>query len=786
MLNDPLEKSGRWITSHPWWVLGAVVFVTAVAGAFIPTIEADFSPSQLFATFEDQAQVQTEFEQTYGSSDRVVQVLVTSDDVTERPVLEYIHRASRGLERLDDVDRVASITATPIPRVKAERERPLDVDLSAAAMFERMASGELLVGQVIAGDDVTEEDVAAMREALRDAPLLERRLISPKRDVAAVVLFLESGVDSNAEIARAVGEIEGWLDEYRPPEGADVRLAGVPYLRHVVVQKMKADQTYMLPAAVVIALLVLLAAFRWFPAVYLPLAGVACSVVILVGGMAVVGEPFNILNNIVPMLVIIIGIADAIHLINRYGEELRERDDRQAASRAAFRAMIAACFLTSFTTAAGFFSLLVSKTDILGRFGLTAGIGVLIVYVVTLTLIPAMLTKVSRPTRLVEQTDSGRVEQMLAGLTRGLLARPWLTALGGVVLFAVFAASATQIEVDNKLLDQLSEEDRVYQTTKLIEQKMQGIRAMEVDISSAEQGRMADPEVLEAIEAVERWAQEQAGITGTTSPADYLHEAWYLATGNPKARDADFPDRETVTELAKLYERSPRNPLASYWAEERSRARLTIRMEDVGAQATIRFAERLDAKLAEELGGLEGVDYRLTGEAYVNSLGLDLVIRDLLSSLAVAFLIIFGFMSLVLRSVRLGALSIPPSLLPLAIAMGSMAWFDIPLNAATVIIFSITIGLVVDGTIHLLARFREEVGRHDSVDEALIASMRGTGKAIILTYVALVLGFGIMLTSSFVPVQRFGLLVSLAIVACLIATLLFLPPLLKLGWPDRD
>ncbi|MGM0558261.1 MAG: efflux RND transporter permease subunit, partial [Myxococcota bacterium] len=784
MLNDPLEKVGRWITRHPWWVVASIVVVAAAVGAFIPQLEADFSPSQLFATFEDQARIQEDFESTFGSTDKVVQLLVVGEDVTERPTLQFIHDASRGLGELESVDRVESITATPIPRVEsASNEGSLEVDLGLDALLQRMASGELKVGEIISGQEVTAEEAGTLREALDDAPLLERRLISEQRDVAAVVLFLDSGVDSNAEIADAVGAIDAWLAEHPAPESVQVRLAGVPYLRHVVVQKMRADQTYMLPAAVVIALLVLLAAFRWFPAVYLPLAGVVASVVILVGGMAIVGEPFNILNNIVPMLVIIIGIADAIHLINRYGEELRVHDNREQASYAAFRAIVAACFLTSFTTAAGFFSLLVSKTDILGRFGLTAGFGVLIVYAVTLSLIPAMLTKVSRPTKLVEQTHDGRLEEMLAAMTRVLIARPWVAAAGGTLLFTVFAVGATQIEVDNKLLDQLSSEDEVFQTTKLIEQKMQGIRALEVDISSDSDGRMADPSVLEAIEAVEAWAAKQPGITGTASPADYLHEAWYLATGNPRAREADFPERETIEELARLYERSPRNPLESYWADERSRARLTIRMEDVGAQATIRFAEKLDEELADELGGLEGVDYRLTGEAYVNSLGLDLVIRDLLSSLAVAFLIIFGFMSLVLRSVRLGALSIPPSLLPLAIAMGFMAWTGIPLNAATVIIFSITIGLVVDGTIHLLARFREEVERQDSVDDALIASMRGTGKAIILTYVALVLGFGIMLTSSFVPVQRFGLLVSLAIVACLIATLLFLPPLLKIGWP---
>ena len=113
-----------------------------------------------------------------------------------------------------------------------------------------------------------------------------------------------------------------------------------------------------------------------------------------------------------------------------------------------------------------------------------------------------------------------------------------------------------------------------------------------------------------------------------------------------------------------------------------------------------------------------------------------------------------------------------------------MALWGIPINAATAIIFSVSIGLAVDGTIHLLARFREEIAAGRSTRRGLLAAARGTGKAIVLTYVALMLGFAVMLLSSFVPVQRFGELIAVTVCLCLGATMVFLPPFLYVGWND--
>ena len=183
----------------------------------------------------------------------------------------------------------------------------------------------------------------------------------------------------------------------------------------------------------------------------------------------------------------------------------------------------------------------------------------------------------------------------------------------------------------------------------------------------------------------------------------------------------------------KLLRRGDARPLAAWVSDDGTKARLRITVRDVGAQATMRFIDALEGELGPRLGSQLAdagpVRFAFAGEAYSGFEGTDAVVTDLLGSMMTALGIIFVLLALLFRSVRLGLLSIPPNLVPLVGTMAYMVARDIPLNAATVIIFSISLGLAVDGTIHVLARYREEVGRGMAGGAALIRAARGTGRA---------------------------------------------------------
>jgi predicted RND superfamily exporter protein len=796
-MNHLLERAADLIIGHRWRVVAVVLVVSVVCGLGLFWLSADFSVEELHATTGEQGEALAALEEVFGADQKTFVLMVTADDVLRPAVLGWIYRASERFEQVDGVERVDSITHTPIPRLPVPRWGPnsqqpesvepesLEPD-SVGTMLERMATGEVRVGPLIDGPEVSPEQAKSLRDVLVDAPLIDGRLVTESRGAALIVVHLDGDIDTNAQVGPVVNEVEQWLDDQTLPQGVEARLAGLPYINATIIERMKRDQTVLLPGAILLALLVLYLAFRWFPAIYLPVAAVVCAATILTGLLGWIELPIDLLNNIVPILIIIIGITDAIHLIHRYGDYV-EGGDLTEASRRTFRSMAVACFLTSFTTAVGFASLLVSHTAVLRRFGLVAAAGIVIAYVIIITLVPALLPAVGEPSQSVVSTRrAGLLRRLLDRLAGAHIAHPWV-AVGLFLLVAAPVAvfGVVELDVDNAVLDQFDADDPIYQTVRRMEEEGFGVGSLEVVFRADADGRLARADFLNELDAYAEWAGGRAAVQQVEGPTDFLRETWVLSTANPQARSAAFPDAETVATLRRLISLSPRNPLDGYMARDASMARLSLHIEGIGGKATLALANELDERAQQQFGEL-GVEAAVTGGSLVGSQAINLLTRDLLTSLGFAFAIIFGFMTLVLRSVRLGLISVPVTVLPLLMTAGYMAARGIPLNAATVIIFSISIGLAVDGAIHVLARFREEATSGHSTDEALRLAVGGTGEAVILMYVALALGFGLMMVSSFVPVRRFGELVSVTVLICMVSTLVLLPPLLKLGWRQSE
>jgi predicted RND superfamily exporter protein len=420
----------------------------------------------------------------------------------------------------------------------------------------------------------------------------------------------------------------------------------------------------------------------------------------------------------------------------------------------------------------------------LRRFGVTAAVGVMIAYVVTIAFLPPVLSFFAPPRPAPESAGGDRLERLVIGLTRRVLARRWAVIGGGAVLLGLALFATTIVEVDTSLLDSFEEGDPAWDTTRLVEAQLDGIRPLEVILRAEGAATFEDPELVGGLDATADWLRAQPGVLRVTTASDYLHEVWALATADDAARADPLRTTGQIRGLATLLAERDPDPLRFYLSEDARTARVEVKMADVGAAAIMDVAADLDRRLARTFADHD-VRAAMTGDAYTGSVGLVSVVDDLLDSLGLAVLIIFGTLTILFRSVRLGLLSIPPNGLPLLCTVGWMVVRGIPLNIATAIIFSISIGLAVDGTIHVLARFREERGRGRSVDDALLAAAGGTGRAIVVSSLTLVAGFSVLFFSSFVPVRYFGELIAVTVASCLVATLVLQPALLRVGAP-RD
>ncbi|MGB8330718.1 MAG: efflux RND transporter permease subunit [Polyangiales bacterium] len=823
-------------------VLGVVLALTAAFATQIPKLRADPAPESLLSSFEgeDYALIQRRFEEWFGKRPEAVLILLEADNVLSRDTLQRIQDLSLYFAAKPWVEQVASLTTLNIPRrVKGAAEQAksdagglvevagtedegdlddldsldepgedagaqgdlkddafnalLDIIESDPDRFPGgiaevgpALSAELKTDPIIDGPVVTEEKAAELADAIEDNPLLLGRLIDEDHTLAGIALQLK---DLNpSEMRQAMNELQEGLER---SEFSDLELhvGGLPYLRSVIVSKMRQDNLRLIPLTVLVCLLLLSLSFRWAAGVLLPLGAVAITAVVTVGGMGLFGEPMNILNNVIVPLLIIIVLSDATHLIQRYRDEVYLDDDtpegRDAAGGRTVSAIAVACLLTSGTTAVGLGSLVVSKTVMLRHFGVTSGLGVMVGYLVIITFVPAILTWVTPPKReMVRKERTSMFTTVSTSVVAKLLHWRWPVLIVTALVTLGAGYMARGITVDHALLDQFDETDPVYTTTLLIEEKLGGVRPLEIVLVSTEEDHFLEPQVAESIQRILNWAALRPEVIRTLSYGDMLRESYALLADDPSVRSGKFKSEKQIKGLVTMMSQGKTSPLSDWLTADGKKARVQLKLRDVGAQATMRFLEKLEQVIDAELGNDATVSVSFTGEAYTGSRGQTAVVTDLRDSMLVAVVLIFLLLALFFRSIRLGLLSIPPNLIPLIVTMAYMVWREIPLNVTTVIIFSISLGLAINSTIHVLARFREEMRRGTGREAALVHAMQGTGRAIVISCITLMSGFGVLLLSSFIPVRSFGELIAVTIGGSLVATLVVLPPLLRVAGGD--
>lgn len=789
-------------------VLGTLALATVALGSQAPFIGVHFAPEELVAP-DDRARADADrVREHFGDPGEAVVLLVESQDVLDATTLGYLHRTARALAALPGVARVVAPSTVPVPRrvaiethegedLDALEDEPLEgmdaLDPRLAALSDVVAAhpgrwpegmlslanetSRVEVAPLVAGEVPTEAERLALIDTFEHSAILHRRLVSPSRHVAVIAALLRPGA-SEATLDGVLGAARAQIDE--APASVTVRLTGLPAIRREMVGALRDDQLLLVALATLASLLVLLIGLRTAAGVMLPIATVGIAVTLTLGGMAITGEPINLLTNMIPPLLLTIGLSDAVHVVLRWEEEMARGLSRIEAAVSALRHLWLPCFVTSFTTAIGFGALLLQETSILRRFGLIAALATMLAYVVTISFVPSMLPFMRPRSSARRLPGSGQeddlLEQLMVKIARATLAQWRITLLGSLLLLLVAAVIAQDIVVDSRLLDQFAEGSEVAATTRILESELDGVRSLDIELDAAE-GHFLTPEGLADLDALAQHLRAQPGVLRVESASDWLREIRGLLLARDGAVDREaggvsFHDPREVRALHDLVAGASDAPLVRLVTRDGSAARLEVRLEDRGA-----------SRILSMLGGVQrlaearDLSASFSGEAYDASRGLDRIVRSL-GSLGAAVALIFLVMTLLFRSVRLGLIAIPPNALPLALTLAYMVLRGIPLHAATVIVFTVTVGLSVDGATHVIARFKEESRSDRTPHEIVLATVRSSGRGVVLSSATLLLGYGALLFSAFEPVRLFGELSAVAIAGALIAQVVLLPALL--------
>ncbi|MFH5803008.1 RND family transporter [Alienimonas sp. DA493] len=800
-----------------------MLLLAAVGGWAATGANADFSPQSVLAGRDDLAADMEAARERFGAEDAVLLVLLKDDrprppgasaddapGVLSAEALAWQQRLVAALPKLPHVVDVAGLPTLQTGRL-------------SLANFGEYETVPLVPG----GADVppTPLEAAWVREQLADGRA--EGLVSPDRRTAAVLAILAPEARAAPQTREAVNAVNARLRADPPPAGLSAEVGGMPALRLAIVDGLERDAEWLFPLSGGLFLLALALAFRRTIGVVVPLLGVACGLSWAAGLLAVGGTTFGILANVLPVLLTVVGFAAAVHLLARYAEEAAETPERAAAplaqrrparavaAKRTFVAMAPAVGLTLGTTAIGFGSLLTANSDAVRALAVQAATGLVCLGFSTLAAFGALARRCRPPRPAGDRLAwnpavpvggwAARHPAVALGLGAAAVVASGLGALGSAGLPLPGGVGWRGLSVDSRMLETYDEAHPAARVVRRVERDLGGVIAVEVLLFAAEEeakaengngpGELLAPAVYADVLSFAAEARTLPGVLSVRGYPDL-----YQRTLAGVARDATVlaeapagPDAaERLRQAGALLERAAPGSLAPFLNADASAGRVVVRVADVGTAATLRLSERLGTLLNERfppddpVRNPHGISWRLTGDGYVNAVGMNRFIRDFLWGLTGATGVIFAVIGLLFRSVRAGLIAMIPNLTPLILTLGYMRLRGLDLNAGNAIVFAVGLGVAVDDTIHFLARFREERTAGRSVSESVAGALAASGRAIVLTSGLILAGLSVLLWSEFVPTRRFAELTCVTLFAALIGDLVLLPAALTLFWKRRD
>jgi len=752
-MGDRFETYGRWLVCKRQWITGLIVLLTGLAILGIgqrlqgaPPV--DFTPQAMFMGEGGMWERLQGYEQEFGVEDNTVVVLVNGPVGTPNGLtfLRMLHQTASGSPMVVGVDSVVN-----------------------AAIAGRDDGGMIVV------NDAIDETDAPLAKAAAD-PFLAPLLIAADQQAASIQIRLDDTLQQIADLGPAVKNVTDRIHSVHIPDGFAIHITGIPFVRTEVVDMMIADEMLFFPLVTVIFLITIVTLFRKFWLGVVPLVGVLVATTWAMGSLLSSGAVLNILSVLTPTLILVIGVADGIHLTARYREELDRDKDPEAAMGRTLRQMTLACFLTTFTTAAGFASLLVADTKVIRDFGGQVAVGVMITYIAVIVVVPTLLAwipveRVGRPKETVEHPIYDHLSAWVSRSPRKIIAVAF-----ALTLFAGWLGRTVQ--TDSGLLEMYREGHPTWTAVHAAEESIGGVVPMFIHLSGKE-GQMIEPDILQKTAHLQQHLDDQGLVGWSMSSAEWVKHFHTLLT-----EEDGWPDsREAAAQELFMAEMSGELPLDRVLSSDRARARIIAIARDGGGRSFLQVKHSLE-KEAQTLFEGTGVSVDVTGDGMLASEGVEQLIMDLLASLGLVFGVIVLTMLALLRNVRMTIIATIPNIVPLIFILGTLGLMGADLQTSNIISFTVAVGLAVDDTIHFIVRYREERQRGLSTEKAIHKTILGAGHAIVLTSILLVFGFGVLVFSPLTSTYFFGLLSCITMAAAVLGDLIILPAMLQVF--DKD
>lgn len=700
--------------------------------------------------------------------DLVLVVAVESDDAFAPANLAKLRTLHQQIEALPGVAEIISLSNTPYARGDAKG-----------------ASVEPLIPAL---DGLAPERLAEARQVALTDKLFAGQIVAHDGRMAALNILFKTEL-TTGERYQLTERIDAMARRAGFPR---VFLAGDPYSQWRGTEALRRDLTLFLPLTLLLVAILLWLCFRSLVAVVLPLLTVGIGLIWVFGLMGHIGAQFNILSLMLPTLLLAIGCSYVIHVFNQIGLEQADCGlriaDRGLVQGEAFQTSPSPSFaaqgqtqqsailskalafislpviVSALTIIAGFLSLTFTTIPGIRSTALYAAIGAGTTMVLSLTMVPAGLALLGR-TRL-HVGLGGQMISVLEKTGRLAVSRENLLYVITGVMCVLSVAGIFRLIINVDYYGFFKANTEVSRGLAEIGQRLAGAISFDVIVEAKQAGALEAPAVLARVAALQAFAE-------STSQGQALSVVDFIKHGNRAFHQNDPTFAVLPTDEKALRDLlTDREPLRKFLTDDSRQARILVRSPLSGSAAMSRAIHAIEAKGRELLP-----EFRVyaTGTVALMNRTSDNIAREQLQSVTIALLTIYVMLSLLFKSWRVGITALVPNLLPVLFFFGYMGWSGTPLNMTTSLVASVVLGLAVDNAVQFIVRFRRVQPQFASVREAIVESMRLSGRPIIYANIAIAAAFAVFSLSNFWPVATFGILSAITILGCLVEDLVLLP-----------
>ena len=741
----------------------AIGLVTAFFATKIPELQLSYGFASVVPSDDPEMIFLKDFKDRFGEDGNVLVIGMQDSSVYQAQNLRRYKYLSEELKRIKGVNGVLSLPLL---------QRTVNDQKNRKFVLEPIF------------DDIPDDQqvVDSLLQLAFNQKIYSSQLVNPSNGATLMLLTIEPEILNSGKRSSMMDDILLAGQQFEENTGIQLHYAGLPFVRSVMTSKVQAELKMFLVLSVVVTALILLFFFRSFNAVIFPVIVIGVMIIWSLGSLVLLGYKITLLTGLIPPIIVVIGIPNCIYLLNKYHQEYARHGEQITALAHIIHRIGFVTLITNFTTAVGFLVLMFADIRILKEFGTVAGINILATFIVSIILIPAIFSYLKAPSsRHLRHLDSKPLEKVISGFDLVVHRHKYSVFAVTAVILLVSIVGMVRIRSNAFMVDDIPEDSQVKMDLAFFEQNFGGVMPLEIVVDTGRPRGVMNLQTLEKVEEFEAFLAEQEYITQPVSIVSFL-KATRQGFYNGQPQFYELPgNRERAFILPYLKNSEGSEKLRKSFVDSTGQLmRISMKVADVGSiKMDSLISSVIEPKIEATFGAMEGVDVKVTGTTLLFIKGNRFLIRNLQTSLLIAFAVISIVMALLFRNIRMIIISVIPNLVPLCVTAGLMGYFGIPLKPSTALIFSIAFGISVDDSIHFLAKYRQELLHNKFfVAKAVSASLRETGASMIYTSIVLFCGFIIFAFSDFGGTVALGILTSTTLLFAMFTNLILLPSLL--------